>query len=54
MKKYGYTHYHFEMSKLIRLGRLGREEALKALEMDFDTGLADSIIKKLSEPPKEC
>lgn len=54
MKKYGYTHYHIEMSKLIRLGRLSREEALKALEMDFDKGLADSIIRKLTEPVKEC
>jgi hypothetical protein len=33
---YGYTHYHVEMSKLIRQGMLSREEALARLEPDFD------------------
>ena len=32
MKDYGYTHYHVEMSKLIRQGVLSRDEALRDLE----------------------
>jgi len=35
MKNYGYTHYHVEMSDLVRKGRMSREEALKLLEIDF-------------------
>ncbi len=44
---YGYTHYHVEMSKMIRLGMLTRQEALGALEMGFDRGLLEAILKKL-------
>ena len=47
MKYYGYTHYHVEMSKLIREGLLTREEALKDLEINFDKELLNSIAKKL-------
>ncbi len=47
MKYYGYTHYHVEMSKLIREGLLIREEALKDLEINFDKELLNSIAKKL-------
>ncbi len=47
MKHYGYTHYHVEMSKLIRQGLLTREEALKNLEINFSQGLLDSIAGKL-------
>ena len=36
MEKYGYTHFHVEMSKLIRSGKLSRAEAVKALEANFD------------------
>lgn len=47
IKNYGYTHYHIEMSKLIRLGEISRDESLKALEIDFDlnflNGIAGSI-----------
>jgi 7-cyano-7-deazaguanine synthase in queuosine biosynthesis len=39
MRHYGYTHYHVEMSKLIRLGLMSREEALRRLEADFDDAL---------------
>jgi 7-cyano-7-deazaguanine synthase in queuosine biosynthesis len=35
MKNYGYTHYHVEMSKLIRAGAMTREEAFKELEINF-------------------
>lgn len=47
MKHFGYTHYHVEMSKLIREGLLTREEALKDLEIDFDKELLNDIGKKL-------
>lgn len=47
MKYYGYTHYHVEMSKLIREGLLNREEALKNLEINFDKELLNSIAEKL-------
>lgn len=48
IKYYGYTHYHVEMSKLIRAGLLTREEALKNLEINFDKELLNSIAKKLN------
>lgn len=35
MKNYGYTHYHVEMSKLIRSGALTRDEAIKDLNLNF-------------------
>ena len=47
MKYFGYTHYHVEMSKLIREGLLTREEAIKNLEIDFDKELLNNISKKL-------
>ena len=47
MKNYGYTHYHVEMSKLIREGLLTREEALQNLKVDFTKELLNSIAGKL-------
>lgn len=47
MKHYGYTHYHIEMSKLIRLGKLSREEALEMLKINFDDKLVDTVLKKI-------
>lgn len=47
MKRYGYTHYHVELSKLIRLGELSREEALRRLEINFDRKLIDAVLKKM-------
>jgi hypothetical protein len=47
MKYFGYTHYHVEMSKLIREGLLTREEAIKNLEINFDKELLNTIAKKL-------
>ncbi len=43
LKHYGYTHYHVEMSKLIREGLLTREEALEQLRADFDPELLNRI-----------
>lgn len=47
MKYYGYTHYHVEMSKLIREGALTRAEALELLRMDFDRDLLNKIAAPL-------
>lgn len=47
MKHYGYTHYHVEMSKMIRAGLITREQALKDLEIFFDKDLLNSIAGKL-------
>jgi len=47
MKNYGYTHYHVELSKLIREGQISREDALEKLKIDFDQELLDSTYKKL-------
>ena len=44
MRDYGYTHYHVEMSKLVRQGELARDEALKNLDMDFDEGHLNQIL----------
>ena len=34
LEKFGFTHFHIEMSKLIRSGRLSREEAVELLKLD--------------------
>lgn len=47
MKFYGYTHYHVEMSKLIRDGLMTRTEALELLRQDFSPELLDSVAAKL-------
>lgn len=47
MKYFGYTHYHIEMSKMIREGLMTREQALKDLEIFFDKNLLNDIAKKL-------
>jgi len=47
MKNYGYTHYHIEMSKLVRLGEMSREEALNILEIGFDEQFVNSILNKI-------
>ncbi len=47
MKFFGYTHYHVEMSKLIRQGLFTREEALESLKINFDRKLLNSVAKKL-------
>jgi len=47
MKYYGYTHYHVEMSKLIRQGLMTRAEALELLKSDFGGELLDKIAARL-------
>ena len=48
MKNYGYTHYHVEMSKMIREGLMTREQALNDLELKFDKEYLNSIVNKLN------
>ena len=47
VKYFGYTHYHVEMSKLIREGLLSRQEALESLRINFDKELLNRVAKKL-------
>ena len=47
MKNFGYTHYHVEMSKMIRESLLSRQEALKLLEINFDRAVLDQVARKL-------
>lgn len=44
---YGYTHYHVEASKLIRLGQLTRQEAMENLKFDWDAEFLNKIIKNI-------
>ena len=44
MRDYGYTHYHVEMSKLVRQGVMSRDEALKNLNMEFEDGFLNEIL----------
>jgi len=47
LKHYGYTHYHVEMSKLVRQGLMSRKKALEYLEPNFDKELLNEIAKRL-------
>jgi len=46
MKHFGYTHYHVEMSKMVRASLLSRQEALKLLEINFDHGVLQHVMQK--------
>lgn len=54
VKNYGYSHYHIEMSNMIRLGVVTREEALGLLEMDFDDRILDGIFVQLGTPRRQA
>lgn len=47
MRDYGYTHYHVEMSKMVREGILSRDEAMRNLETDFSDELLAGILSTL-------
>jgi len=48
MKHYGFSHYHIEMSNMIRRGLMTREEALELLDTEFlDRDLLEPILNKL-------
>lgn len=46
-KHYGYTHYHVEMSRLIRENLMTRDEALEALRFDYPQSFLDGIASQL-------
>lgn len=47
VRNFGYSHYHIEMSNLVRLGMLTREEALELLKLDESPDLLGPILAKL-------
>jgi hypothetical protein len=47
MKNFGFTHYHVEMSKMVRESLLSRQEALKLLEINFDQDVLEMVRQKL-------
>jgi hypothetical protein len=47
---YGYSVYTIEMSNMIRLGLVSREEALHLLELDFDPALLSGVLRRLGLP----
>ncbi|NLB35512.1 MAG: hypothetical protein GX817_06845 [Elusimicrobia bacterium] len=47
IKHFGYTHYHVEMSKLIRAGLLPRKEALEALKLNYSEDLLNRVKEQL-------
>lgn len=47
MKYYGYTHYHVEMSKMIRDGLMTRDEAMELLKVEFGPELLNRIAAPL-------
>ena len=47
MRHYGYTHYHVEMSKMIRANLMTRDEALELLDTDYDLDFLNGIAAKL-------
>lgn len=44
---FGYSHYHIEMSNLIRMGMITREEAMQLLEIDYADEIINPILEKL-------
>lgn len=47
IRHYGFTHYHVEMSKLVREGLISRDEAIDRLRINFDKSFLNLITKKL-------
>ena len=47
-QKFGITHFHVEMSKLIRQGKMTKEEAEALLKMDFSKEYLNEILKKIN------
>jgi hypothetical protein len=47
IKHYGFTHYHVELSKMIRMGMVTRNDALTMLEINFDEKLLGPLLEKL-------
>lgn len=50
LKHFGYTHYHVEMSKLIRKGLLSRDDALEKLRINFGEDVLQRVTAQLLGP----
>ncbi|MFH1470018.1 MAG: 7-cyano-7-deazaguanine synthase [Pseudomonadota bacterium] len=48
MEHFGFTHYHVELSKLIRQGLVTRQEALRQLEIHWDAKVLNGILAPLT------
>lgn len=53
MQNYGYSVYHIEMSNLIRMGAITREEALSLLALELDPAVMADIHDKLGTTGQE-
>ncbi|PLX19299.1 MAG: hypothetical protein C0601_02280 [Candidatus Muiribacterium halophilum] len=53
LKHYGYTHYHVEMSKMINLNMMTRDEALDLLEKNWDDKMIDDVLTRLGLSRKD-
>lgn len=49
MMKYGFTHFHAEMSAMIRAGKMGRDEALGKLELDLSGEKAEAALRQVMD-----
>ena len=52
IKNYGYSVYHIEMSNLIRMGLVTRDEALELLRLEIAPAILDEIHGKLGTRPE--
>jgi hypothetical protein len=52
LKHFGFTHYHVEMSKLIRSGQITRDEALRDLAINFDKKTINYLYLQLGCKPE--
>lgn len=49
LKHFGYTHYHVEMSKMIRQGLMNRDDALRDLQVQISEHELKDIAEKLGQ-----
>ncbi len=54
IKNYGYSVYHIEMSNMVRMGMVSREEALELLSGELDQAILDGIHEKLGTSPESA
>lgn len=47
LKNFGYSHYHIEMSKQVRVGEISREEAENTLKLNFGLDDVNEVLGKI-------
>lgn len=47
LENYGYTHYHAELAKLVRMAKLGREDALEMLRPRYGRETLERVLERL-------